>query len=166
MRVLLCLIGGVLISAALPAQAARLDPEARLAKALEGRVAGKPVDCIPQYRIQSSEIFERTAILYKAGATVAVPETLEASLQLSEAVLVDLGVAMGPVIASIHAKRDEYRETIRESADLLRVGGQELLVRQHADDALRRSRIHRLVLDRRHGQQHALSHDLKRPVTA
>ena len=35
-----------------------------------------------------------------------------------EAVLVDLGVAMGPVIASIHEKRDEYREQIRENAAL------------------------------------------------
>lgn len=69
MRATLCLIGGMLIAAASPAQSARPDPEARLAKALEGRVAGKPVDCIPQYRIQSSEIFERTAILYKAGST-------------------------------------------------------------------------------------------------
>jgi CPA2 family monovalent cation:H+ antiporter-2 len=58
------------------------------------------------------------AALYKAGATTAVPETLEASLQLSEAVLVDLGVAMGPVIASIHEKRDEVRESIREEAAL------------------------------------------------
>jgi CPA2 family monovalent cation:H+ antiporter-2 len=58
------------------------------------------------------------AALYKAGATTAVPETLEASLQLSEAVLVDLGVAMGPVIASIHEKRDEFRESIREEAAL------------------------------------------------
>jgi CPA2 family monovalent cation:H+ antiporter-2 len=58
------------------------------------------------------------AELYKAGASTAVPETLEASLQLSEAVLVDLGVAMGPVIASIHEKRDEYRESIREDAAL------------------------------------------------
>lgn len=69
MRAILCLIGGMLISAALPAQAARPAPEARIAKALEGRIAGKPVNCIPQYRIQSSEIFERTAILYKAGST-------------------------------------------------------------------------------------------------
>lgn len=58
------------------------------------------------------------AELYKAGASTAVPETLEASLQLSEAVLVDLGVAMGPVIASIHEKRDEFRERIREEASL------------------------------------------------
>ncbi len=52
--------------------------------------------------------------------TDAVPETLESSLQLSEAVLVDLGVAMGPVIASIHEKRDEMRETIRREASLTR----------------------------------------------
>jgi CPA2 family monovalent cation:H+ antiporter-2 len=58
------------------------------------------------------------AELYKAGVTEAVPETLESSLQLSEAVLVDLGVAMGPVIASIHEKRDELRQTIRREAKL------------------------------------------------
>ena len=33
--------------------------------------------------------------LYKLGATDAVPETMEASLQLSEAALVDIGVPMG-----------------------------------------------------------------------
>lgn len=60
------------------------------------------------------------AELYRAGVTDAVPETLESSLQLSEAVLVDLGVAMGPVIASIHEKRDEMRETIRREAALTR----------------------------------------------
>ena len=58
------------------------------------------------------------AKLYKAGVTDAVPETLEASLQLSEAVLVDLGIPMGPVIASIHEKRAELREQIVAEADL------------------------------------------------
>jgi CPA2 family monovalent cation:H+ antiporter-2 len=47
--------------------------------------------------------------LYELGATDAVPETIEASLQLSEAVLVDIGVPMGLVIAGIHERRDEYR---------------------------------------------------------
>lgn len=61
---------------------------------------------------------DHAAALYRAGATIAVPETLEASLQLSEAALVELGVAMGPVIASIHAKRDEFRDTIMESGEL------------------------------------------------
>ncbi|HEY7004869.1 MAG TPA: cation:proton antiporter, partial [Sphingomicrobium sp.] len=58
------------------------------------------------------------ARLYKAGVTDAVPETLEASLQLSEAVLVDVGLAMGPVIASIHEKRDQLRAQLRAEADM------------------------------------------------
>lgn len=58
------------------------------------------------------------AELYRAGATDAVPETLESSLQLSEAVLVDLGVAVGPVIASIHEKRDELRQQIKQAGAL------------------------------------------------
>jgi CPA2 family monovalent cation:H+ antiporter-2 len=58
------------------------------------------------------------AQLYKAGVTDAVPETLEASLQLSEAALVDIGVAMGPVIASIHEKRDELRAQIKSEAEM------------------------------------------------
>jgi CPA2 family monovalent cation:H+ antiporter-2 len=61
------------------------------------------------------------AELYKAGVTDAVPETLEASLQLSEAALVDLGVAMGPVIASIHEKRAQLQAEIREDAQLQEV---------------------------------------------
>lgn len=58
------------------------------------------------------------AELYRAGATDAVPETLESSLQLSEAVLVDLGMAMGPVIASIHEKRAEMRQQIMDLGKL------------------------------------------------
>jgi CPA2 family monovalent cation:H+ antiporter-2 len=54
--------------------------------------------------------------LYSLGATDAVPETVEASLQLSEAALVGLGVAAGPAIASIHGKRDEIRHALQEAA--------------------------------------------------
>lgn len=52
--------------------------------------------------------------LYGMGVTDAVPETIEASLQLSEATLVGLGVPMGPVIASIHDKRDEFRAALKK----------------------------------------------------
>ena len=61
---------------------------------------------------------DHAAKLYEAGVTDAVPETLEASLQLSEAVLVDIGVAMGPVIASIHEKRSELRAGIMAEAEM------------------------------------------------
>jgi CPA2 family monovalent cation:H+ antiporter-2 len=50
--------------------------------------------------------------LYDLGATDAVPETVEASLQLSEALLVEIGVPMGLVIASIHERRDEFRKDL------------------------------------------------------
>jgi len=49
--------------------------------------------------------------LYELGATDAVPETVEASLQLSEALLVEIGVPMGLIIASIHERRDEFRRS-------------------------------------------------------
>lgn len=51
--------------------------------------------------------------LYDLGVDDAVPETIEASLQLSEAVLSDIGVPMGLVIASIHERRDEFRTILR-----------------------------------------------------
>jgi CPA2 family monovalent cation:H+ antiporter-2 len=54
--------------------------------------------------------------LYSLGATDAVPETIEASLQLSEAALVGLGVAAGPAIATIHEKRDEIRLALQQAA--------------------------------------------------
>ncbi|MGX1319845.1 CPA2 family monovalent cation:H+ antiporter-2 [Bradyrhizobium sp. USDA 377] len=60
--------------------------------------------------------------LYAIGATDAVPETIEASLQLSEAALVGLGVAAGQAIASVHEKRDEFRLTLQQAA---RKAGQE-----------------------------------------
>jgi CPA2 family monovalent cation:H+ antiporter-2 len=64
---------------------------------------------------------DHAAELYRAGVSDAVPETLESSLQLSEAVLTDLGIAVGPVIASIHEKRDELRKGIKKAADLERL---------------------------------------------
>ncbi len=54
--------------------------------------------------------------LYALGATDAVPETIEASLQLSEAALVELGVPTGLAIASIHEKRDEFRHALQDAA--------------------------------------------------
>ncbi|HEY3719928.1 MAG TPA: cation:proton antiporter [Roseiarcus sp.] len=61
--------------------------------------------------------------LYDLGVTDAVPETFEASLQLSEAVLVDLGIPMGLVIASIHEKRDAYRKLLVASGAKARLPG-------------------------------------------
>ena len=54
--------------------------------------------------------------LYALGVNDAVPETIEASLQLSEAALVGIGVPTGPVIASIHEKRDVFRAALQGAA--------------------------------------------------
>jgi CPA2 family monovalent cation:H+ antiporter-2 len=59
---------------------------------------------------------QHATLLYGLGVSDAVPETIEASLQLSEAVLVDMGIPMGKVIASIHEKRDEFRKILQPIA--------------------------------------------------
>ncbi len=83
----------------------------RLARKLRNVFPDLPIIARARDTIHAAE-------LYRAGVTDAVPETLEASLQLSEAALVDLGVAMGPVIASIHEKRSELRSQIMTDAQL------------------------------------------------
>lgn len=57
---------------------------------------------------------EHAAKLYRLGASDVVPETVEASLQLAENVLVDIGVPMGLVIASVHERRDEFRAILQK----------------------------------------------------
>ena len=84
---------------------------AQLARRVRGWVPDLPI-------IARARDTAHAARLYKAGVTDAVPETLEASLQLSEAVLVDIGLAMGPVIASIHEKRAELRAKIMQEGEL------------------------------------------------
>jgi CPA2 family monovalent cation:H+ antiporter-2 len=59
-------------------------------------------------------------LLYRIGVTDAVPEAIEASLQLAENTLVELGVPMGLVIASIHEKRDEFRKQLSQNAAIAR----------------------------------------------
>ena len=83
----------------------------RLARRIRGQFPDLPI-------IARARDTDHAARLYKAGVTDAVPEAMEASLQLSEAVLVDIGVAMGPVIASIHEKRSELRGEIMAAGEL------------------------------------------------
>jgi CPA2 family monovalent cation:H+ antiporter-2 len=85
----------------------------RLTRRVRGWVPKLPI-------IARARDTDHAAELYRAGASDAVPETLESSLQLSEALLVDLGIAMGPVIASIHEERDKMRKEIKDAAGLER----------------------------------------------
>jgi monovalent cation:H+ antiporter-2, CPA2 family len=83
----------------------------RLVKRLHGQFPDLPIIARARDALHAAQ-------LYRVGASDAVPETLESSLQLSEAVLVGLGVPMGPVIASIHEKRDELRAIIMSEGNL------------------------------------------------
>jgi hypothetical protein len=65
------ILAAALFATTAPALAAAPNPargEEKLAKALDGRIAGKPVRCLNLRDIRSSEIIDRTAILYRTGA--------------------------------------------------------------------------------------------------
>jgi CPA2 family monovalent cation:H+ antiporter-2 len=69
------------------------------------------------------------AHLYRTGASDAVPETVEASLQLAEALLIDIGIPAGPVIASIHEQRATVQSRIKAmapEAEVRRLGARRL----------------------------------------
>ena len=72
MRLLSALIGASLVATAPLAARPRLSPEAELAKAVQGRVAGRPVHCISNSNIRSTRIIDRTAIVYDAGSVIYV----------------------------------------------------------------------------------------------
>ena len=73
MKRFIALAAAASVLALAPAQAGpRLTPEQRLAKQLEGRVAGEPVDCINLRSIRSSRIIDDTAIVYEVGNTIYV----------------------------------------------------------------------------------------------
>lgn len=65
---------------------AKKSPELRLAERLEGRVAGEPVRCIDTNRIQSSTIYNGTAIVFDVGNTLYVnrPESGARSLRSND----------------------------------------------------------------------------------
>jgi CPA2 family monovalent cation:H+ antiporter-2 len=50
--------------------------------------------------------------LYEKGVSSAVPETIEASLQLSEAALVSVGVAKDAASDSVHRRREAFHEEL------------------------------------------------------
>ena len=106
------------------------DPEAA-----QRLVAGARAERRNMLIIARARDAAHAAQLYRSGASDAVPETVEASLQLSEAVLVDIGVAMGPVIASIHEKRSELQADIKALAPGVEVRS---LSRRRLRDALQK----------------------------
>jgi CPA2 family monovalent cation:H+ antiporter-2 len=88
-----------------------MDAPAKVDEVVTAVRAARP-DVILIARARDSRHAER---LYRLGVTDAVPETTEASLQLAENTLVDLGVPMGLVLASIHERRDAFRKLFQDA---------------------------------------------------
>ena len=85
MKTLGVFVGCALLATAFPTIAGAVDksPQAQLDRALEGRIAGDPVDCITLRHIRSSRIIDKTAIIYEGyGDTIYVnyPESGAESL--------------------------------------------------------------------------------------
>jgi hypothetical protein len=91
--------------AAIPAAASareKLAPEEQLAKLLEGRVAGEPQNCIPLSMARSSQVIDKTAIVYRVGSTLWVnrPEGGASSLDDDDILVTKLS---GSQLCSIDA---------------------------------------------------------------
>ncbi|WP_404482597.1 hypothetical protein [Novosphingobium sp. BL-52-GroH] len=65
-------VGAALLAAPAVDARTKLTGEEKLAKMLEGREAGKPVNCIPYSQTQNTTVIDKTAIVYRVGSTLYV----------------------------------------------------------------------------------------------
>lgn len=81
--------GSLLLAGAAADAKPRLTPEQQLEKTLEGRVAGEPVSCIYLPRVNTTRIYDKTAIVYDAGSTIWVnrPESGASTLDDNDIML-------------------------------------------------------------------------------
>lgn len=84
--------GALLLVGAAADARPRLTGEEQLAKLLDGRVAGKPVNCITLPNVQSTRIIDKTAIVYGSGGTLYVqrPRSGAASLDSNDILFTQL----------------------------------------------------------------------------
>jgi hypothetical protein len=73
---------------AIQAKAPRLTGEEKLAKLLEGRVAGEPVSCISLQSTRDTRIIDKTAIVYDSGRTIYVNRPRDPSSLDSDDIMV------------------------------------------------------------------------------
>jgi hypothetical protein len=62
----------------------KLTPDAELAKLLQGRVAGEPVNCINPRNASSTRIVDGKALVYQVGRTLYVNEPRSGAERLSD----------------------------------------------------------------------------------
>lgn len=68
----LALAAASLLAAPAAQASPRKTPQEQLATLLKDRVAGKPVDCIWMSNVDSTQVIDKTAIVYKSGSTYYV----------------------------------------------------------------------------------------------
>lgn len=83
MRKLITFLAGTLMLGGI-AQAKPQDREEELARAIRGRVAEAPVQCIDLHRVRSSRIINGTAIVYDAGNVIYVNRPENGADQLNQ----------------------------------------------------------------------------------
>ncbi|WP_353230872.1 hypothetical protein [Novosphingobium sp.] len=71
-KLALALAGTIAVIAGVADARPRLTGEQQLAEMLKDRVPGKPVDCITMPMITSSQVIDKTAIVYESGSTYYV----------------------------------------------------------------------------------------------
>lgn len=78
--------GALMLAGAAAEARPRLSGEEQLAKLLDGRVAGKPVNCINMPYVQTTRVIDKTAIVYGSGSTLYVqrPRSGAASLDSND----------------------------------------------------------------------------------
>ncbi|MBW8754053.1 MAG: hypothetical protein JF595_07850 [Sphingomonadales bacterium] len=64
--------GAALLAGSAVAAKPKLSGEEQLAKVLQGRVPGKPVDCISLFDSRDQQVIDKTAIVYGNGRTIYV----------------------------------------------------------------------------------------------
>lgn len=90
MRKLAFLLAGAAALIAGPALQARDHPsgEQKLARLLDGRVAGRPVSCLSQFDTQDMQVIDHTALVYRVGKTLYVNRPSNADQLNSDDILV------------------------------------------------------------------------------
>ena len=74
----------------------KLTPQQRLDKLLEGRVAGKPVNCLSSADTRDVRVIDKTAIVYSTGNTIYVNRTTNPASLDSDDILVSKIWGNGP----------------------------------------------------------------------
>jgi hypothetical protein len=73
------------------------DGEAALAKATQGRVAGKPANCLSLRKARSSRVIRGTAIIFEGGGTLYVNRPISGAESLSESNALMLSTLTGEI---------------------------------------------------------------------